>query len=42
MLPNAFIDESKRYPEGTGIRLEVKRPGDIAVLKNLAAIKLTN
>lgn len=37
-----IIDEAPRYPEGTGVRLEVKRSKDIAVVKKLAAIKLGN
>ena len=31
-----------KYPEGTGIRLEVKSVRDIGALKKLAAIKLAN
>jgi hypothetical protein len=37
-----IIKESKRYAEGTGVRLEVKSSRDIAALKKLAAIKLAN
>ena len=43
--PKRFIkvmDEAPKYPEGTGIRLEVKSPGEIGMLKKLAAIKLAN
>jgi hypothetical protein len=36
------MDEAPKYPEGTGIRLEVKSPREIGVLKKLAAIKLAN
>ena len=36
------MDEAPKYPEGTGIRLEVKSSGDIGTLKKLAAIKLAN
>jgi hypothetical protein len=36
------MDEAPKYPEGTGIRLEVKSSRDIATLKKLAAIKLAN
>lgn len=36
------LDEAPKYPEGTGIRLEVTSSGDIATLKKLAAIKLAN
>jgi hypothetical protein len=34
------IAESPRYPEGTGIRLLVRKPKDLAPLRRLAAIKL--
>jgi hypothetical protein len=37
-----IINEAKRYAEGTGVRLEVKTPKDIALVKMLAAIKLAN
>ena len=37
-----LIDEAPKYPEGTGVRLEVKTAKDIAVLKKLAVIKLAN
>ena len=36
------IDEAPRYPEGTGIRLLVKRRSDLAAIQKLAAIKLAN
>ncbi len=36
------LDEAPRYPEGTGIRLEVWRPKDIPLIKKLARIKLEN
>jgi len=36
------MDEAPKYPEGTGIRLEVKSSRDIGTLKKLAAIKLAN
>lgn len=36
------IDEAPKYPEGTGVRLEVKSPRDLGTLKKLAAIKLAN
>jgi hypothetical protein len=36
------IDEAPRYPEGTGIRLEIKKPKDIEIVKRLAAIKLAH
>ena len=36
------IDEAPRYPEGTGVRLLVKRMADLAPIQKLAAIKLAN
>lgn len=30
------------YPEGTGLRLTVNRPGDLAAIRELARIKLAN
>ena len=36
------IAESPHYPEGTGIRLIVHRPRDLAPIRTLAAIKLAN
>ena len=36
------MDEAPKYPEGTGIRLQVKSSRDIGILKKLAAIKLAN
>jgi Protein of unknown function (DUF3788) len=36
------LDEAPKYPEGTGVRLEVKSSRDIGTLKKLAAIKLAN
>jgi hypothetical protein len=36
------MDEAPKYPEGTGIRLEVKSSRDIGTLKKFAAIKLSN
>lgn len=44
-LPSAVaksIKESKRYAEGTGVRLEVKSLNDIVALNKLVAIKLAN
>jgi len=35
-----IIDEAKRYPEGTAVRIEVEKPSDLAVVKKLAKIKL--
>ena len=36
------IDDAPRYPEGTGIRLEVSRPTQISLVRKLARIKLDN
>lgn len=44
-FPKRIVEAMKKapkYPEGTGIRLEVKSPRDIAPLRKLAAIKLAN
>jgi hypothetical protein len=44
-LPKGIIkalSEAPKYPEGTGLRLEVKSPREIKVLKKLAALKLAN
>jgi hypothetical protein len=35
-----LLDEAPEYPEGTGLRFQVKAAKDIAVVKKLAAIKL--
>lgn len=37
-----IIEEAKRYPEGTAVRIDVTGPKDAAVVKKLAAIKLKN
>lgn len=37
-----IIDEAPRYPEGTGIRLTVKKTKDLASIRKLAEIKLAN
>ena len=37
-----LLDDAPRYPEGTGVRLQVKTAKDIPVLKTLAVIKLEN
>ena len=37
-----IFDEARRYPEGTGIRMEVKKASDIDIVKKLMAIKLEN
>lgn len=36
------LDKAPKYPEGIGVRLEVKSSRDIGTLKKLAAIKLAN
>jgi hypothetical protein len=36
------IEEAPKYPEGTGVRLLIKRPSDIPAVKKLAVIKLEN
>jgi hypothetical protein len=37
-----LLDEAPRYPEGTGIRLEVSRARQIPLVRKLARIKLDN
>ena len=42
-LPKAvlkIIDEAPRYPEGTGVRLEIAARKDLAAVKKLAEVKL--
>ena len=44
-LPKAvlkIIDEAPRYPEGTGVRLEIAARKDLAAVKKLAEVKLAN
>jgi hypothetical protein len=44
-LPQRIIkimNESPKYPEGTGIRVPMKNLKDIAAVKMLAAIKIAN
>jgi hypothetical protein len=36
----AIIDAARRYAEGTAVRIDVKTPGDVAIVTRLAAIKL--
>ncbi len=36
------IDAAPRYPEGTGVRLVVKGPRDLAATRKLVAVKLAN
>lgn len=35
-----MIDQAPKYPEGTGVRFQIKAVRDIALVKTLAAIKL--
>jgi hypothetical protein len=37
-----LLDEAPHYPEGTGLRLTVKSPKDLAAIRKLALIKLAN
>ncbi len=37
-----LLDEAKRYPEGTAVRIEVHRSQDINLIEKLAAVKLKN
>ena len=37
-----LIAEARRYAEGTAVRIEVRKPADLAVVQTLAAIKLAN
>lgn len=37
-----LIDDAPRYPEGTGIRLEVSRERQVPLVRRLARIKLDN
>ena len=44
-LPQSIVkimDAAPKYPEGTGIRISLKSPKDLAAVKKLAAIKLAN
>ncbi len=36
------LDAAPKYPEGTGLRLQLKRPSEVAAIMKLAAIKLEN
>jgi len=38
----AMLDTAERYPEGTGLRLEVRGSRDIPTVRKLARIKLEN
>ncbi len=37
-----IIAESKRYPEGTAVRIEVRSESDLQTVKRLAKIKIEN
>jgi hypothetical protein len=37
-----MIAEAKRYAEGTPVRIEVSKPGDLETVKILAGIKVEN
>lgn len=37
-----LLDEAPRYPEGTGIRLQVSRASQVALVRKFARIKLEN
>ena len=37
-----LLAKAPKYPEGTGLRFEIKSPRDLAAVKQLAAIKLAN
>jgi hypothetical protein len=37
-----ILDEAPRYPEGTGVRLEIRNTNDIEIVKRLAVIKLAH
>ncbi|MHC1769828.1 MAG: DUF3788 family protein [Verrucomicrobiia bacterium] len=37
-----MLEKAPRYPEGRGVRFDVKRPGDLALARKLAQVKLRN
>jgi len=37
-----ILEEAPRYPEGTGVRLQIKGPRDIPAIRKLAVAKLAN
>ncbi len=44
-LPQRIVkamNEAPKFPEGTGVRITMKTPKDIATVKTLAAIKIAN
>jgi hypothetical protein len=38
----AILDQAEKYPEGTGVRLLIKCPGDLSTVRKLALAKLEN
>lgn len=38
----ALIDNSPRYPEGRGVRMEVRSAEDVGLVEKLAAVKMAN
>ncbi|HXY20108.1 MAG TPA: DUF3788 family protein [Gemmatimonadales bacterium] len=38
----SLIDEAPRYPEGRGVRLEVRTARDVGAVEALASLKMTN
>lgn len=36
------LDEAPRYPEGTGVRLVVSKPKDLAAIRTLTVVKLAH
>ncbi len=37
-----ILEEAPKYPEGTGIRLPIRGPKDLATVRKLAVVKLAN
>jgi hypothetical protein len=37
-----ILHDAPRYAEGTGVRLEVKKPADLGAIRKLALLKLAN
>jgi Protein of unknown function (DUF3788) len=37
-----LLDKGQKYPEGTGVRLNIKNDKDLPLVKELAALKLAN
>ncbi len=37
-----ILEKAPKYPEGTGIRLLIRGPGDLATVRKLAVVKLAN